>query len=174
MMEESADSLAVVCPGHNGPDQIKQASDVFAEGTPERLSPVPVLKSANRIAWTGTIIGVAGAVLVWAGAAVHGGVPGPVLAAACVCFAYAIACYGWAAARRKSVVRIERGMPKALAVWRAGWYCARCDGVFFPASAVPADAVPAGAVAGRLMTAMDFQHLVWTVGGYGRKLSQVS
>lgn len=139
---------------------------VYAEAEPSRLRPVPVLKSADRLAWAGTICGLAGAALIWIGTGVRGAVSGTVLVLAGVCFAYAIACYGWAAARRASVVRIRRGMPRALAVWQAGWYCERCDGVFFPASAAPAGAEP-----GVLMSAAEFQHLVWDAGGFAAKVS---
>lgn len=160
-MDKSAQSLAVSCPCHKGRDHIRQVSVVYAEAAPAPLSPLPVLKSADRLAWAGTICGAIGAVLLWLGSAYRGDLSGPTLAAASVCFAYALACYGWAAIRRASVVRVRRGAPSALAVWRAGWYCARCDGVFF----TPA-ALPAGAVAGELMSAGEFQHLVWAAGGF--------
>ena len=163
-MEKAAQSLAVYCPRHKGLDQISQVSVVYAEAAPAPLSPLPVLKSADRLAWMGTIIGAIGVVLLWIGAAATGGVSGLTLAAASVCFAYAIACYGWAAARRASLVRVRRGMPQALAVWRAAWYCERCDGVFFVAGTVPA-----GAVAGQLMSPGEFQQLVWAAGGYAPK-----
>jgi hypothetical protein len=162
MADSPAQSLAVVCPAHKGPDLIKQVSVVYAEAAPEPLRPVPVLRSADRLAWAGTLCGVAGAALLWIGAAVRGSVSGTMLVLAAVCFAYAIACCGWAAARRASVVRVRRGMPRALAVWRAAWYCERCDGVFFTASTAPAGAEP-----GQLMSAGEFQHLVWDAGGYG-------
>jgi hypothetical protein len=165
-VEHSARSLAVFCPEHKGLDQIRQVSVVYAEAEPARLRPVPVLKSADRFAWAGTVCGLAGAALIWIGTAAGGAVSGTMLAAAGACFAYAIACYGWAAARRSSVVRVRRGMPRALAVWRAGWYCERCDGVFFPAGAVPVGAAP-----DVLMSAGEFQHLVWDAGGYGAKVS---
>jgi hypothetical protein len=161
-VDKPAQSLAVFCPRHKGPDQIRQVSLVYAEASPAQLSPVPVLRSADRLAWAGTICGLAGAALLWIGTAVRGAVSGTMLVFAGVFFAYAIACYGWAAARRASVVRIRRGMPRALEVWRAGWYCERCDGVFF----APA-AAPAGAATGQLMSAGEFQHLVWDAGGYG-------
>jgi hypothetical protein len=166
-VEKSAQALAVPCPRHKGLDHIRQVSVVYAEAAPALLSPVPILKSADRLAWAGTIIGAAGAVIIWIGTATHGGVPGWALAVASVCFAYAIACYGWAAVRRASVVRIRRGMDRALSIWREGWYCERCDGVFFaPGTRFPAAALPAGAVTGQLMSAGEFQHLVWTAGGY--------
>jgi hypothetical protein len=161
-----AESVAVSCPRHHGPDRIRQVSVVYAEAESARLRPVPVLKSADRLAWAGTICGLAGAVLIWVGTAIHGAVSATVLVLAGICFAYAIACYGWAAARRASVVRVRRGMPRALAVWQAGWYCERCDGVFFPATAAPAGAEP-----GVLMSAGEFQHLVWDAGGFGAKVS---
>jgi hypothetical protein len=165
-VEHPVESVAVFCPRHQGPDQIRQVSVVYAEAESAGLRPVPVLKSADRLAWAGTICGLAGAVLIWAGTAAHGAVSGTVLVLAGICFAYAIACYGWAAARRASVVRVTRGTPRALAVWQAGWYCERCDGVFFPATGAPAGAEP-----GVLMSAGEFQHLVWDAGGFGAKVS---
>lgn len=160
-MEQLPPSLAVTCPAHRGRDRVRRVSVVHAEAAPTALSPVPVLKSADRLAWAGTICGITGAVLVWVRAAVGGAVSGPALIAAVVCFAYAVACYGWAAARRLSIHRVEHGMPKALAVWRAGWYCERCGGVFF----APGEA-PAGAIVGQLMSPGQFRELVWAAGGY--------
>ncbi len=165
-MEHSAQSLPVFCPRHKGLDQIRQVSVVYSEAEPAGLRPVPVLKSADRLAWAGTVCGLGGAALLWIGTAVRGAVSGTMLVLAGIFFAYAVACYGWAAARRASVVRVRRGMPRALAVWRAGYYCERCDGVFFPAGAAPAGAKP-----GVLMSAGQFQHLVWDAGGYGEKVS---
>ena len=161
-MTEPAQSLAVFCPGHKGLDRIRRVSVVYADAASARLSPVPVLRSADRLAWAGTICGLAGAALLWIGTAVHGAVSGTMLVLAGVFFAYAIACYGWAAARRASVLRVRRGMPRALAVWQSAWYCERCDGVFFAASTAPA-----GAGSGQLMSPGEFQHLVWDAGGYG-------
>ena len=134
----------------------------YADAAPERLSPVPVLRSADRLAWTGTICGLAGAALLVVGTAIRGAVSAAMLAVAGVCIAYAVACYGLAAARRASVVRVRRGMPRALAVWHAAWYCDRCDGVFFASSTAPA-----GAASGKLMSTVEFQRLVWGAGGYG-------
>lgn len=161
IVDQPAQSVAAVCPGHKGLEQVRQVSVVYAEAAPEGLRPVPVLRSADRLAWAGTICGLAGAALLWIGTAVRGAVSGTMLAVAGVCFAYAIACYGWARARRASVLRVRRGMPRALAVWQAAWYCERCDGVFFTGTA------PAGAEPGQLMSAGEFRHLVWDAGGYG-------
>jgi hypothetical protein len=162
IVEQPAQSLAVFCPGHQGPDHIRQVSVVYADAAPERLSPVPVLRSADRLAWAGTICGLAGAALLVIGTAVRGAVSGTMLGVAGVCIAYAIACYGLAAARRASVVRVRRGMPRALAVWQAAWYCDQCDGVFFASSMAPA-----GAASGTMMSTGEFQRLVWSAGGYG-------
>jgi hypothetical protein len=163
-VEQSARSLAVSCPRHKGKDHIRQVSVAYAEAAPSLLSPGPVLKSADRLAWAGTICAVAGAALIWIRAVTGGSASGPLIVAAIACFAYAIACYGWAAARRASLARIKRGMPGALAVWRAGWYCERCDGVFFSPGAAPA-----GVITGQLMSTGEFQHLVWAAGGYVQK-----
>ena len=41
---------------------------------------------------------------------------------------------------------VERGMPGAMAVWRAAWYCDECDGVFFESGTAPAAEAAAGRV----------------------------
>src|SRR5947208_7583158 len=46
----------------------------------------------------------------------------PSLIAGAICLAYALAFYGWAAARRARLGLIERGRPGAMAVWQAAWY----------------------------------------------------
>lgn len=168
-MDKPAQSLAVSCPRHKGPDQIRLVSVVYAEAEPTQFSPVPVLRSADRLAWAGTICGLGGAALLWIGTAVRGAVSGTMLVLAGVFFAYGLACYGLAAARRASVHRVRRGMPRALEVWQAAWYCERCDGVFF----APRTA-PAGAEADQLMSAGEFQHLVWDAGGYGATAARSS
>jgi hypothetical protein len=139
---------------------------VYAEAAPAVLSAVPVLRSAERLAWAGTICAVIGAVLLWVRAVAGGAVSGPALVAAVVCFGYAVSCYGWAAARRVSAFRIQRGTPRALALWRAAWYCDRCDGVFF----APGE-TPAGAAAGQLMSQGEFRELVRAAGGYAPRAS---
>jgi hypothetical protein len=161
-VEQSAPKASiVVCPRHMGRDRIRRVSEMYADIESELLSPAPVLKSADRLAWAGTICGVAGAVLLWIRAAAGGAASGFLLAAAIVCLAYALACYGWAAARRSRLVRVRHGMPRALAVWQAAWYCGRCDGVFFVSGTAPA-----GVESGELMSASEFRHLVWAAGGY--------
>ncbi len=170
IVDRSAQSLVAVCPRHKGLDHTRRVPVVYAQTAPPLLRPLPALKSADRLAWAGTLIGAAGAALLWTGAAARGGVSGAMLAAAGACFAYAIACYGWAGARRASIVRVRRGMPGAMAVWQAGWYCERCDGVFFPpGTSLPAADPAAGAGPGALMTAGDFQRLVWAAGGYAAR-----
>lgn len=145
------------CPRHGTTEDIRQVAVVYADllagDEADLLSPRPVLKAADRLAWTGTGFGVAGMVAIWAGNAIGGGATGPALAAGIICFAYALAMYGWAAARRARLTRVERGVPAALALWRNAWYCERCDGVFFPG--------------GELMSASDFRGQVWSAGGYG-------
>jgi hypothetical protein len=155
-------SSVLSCPMHKTPDHIRQVSAVFAEESPELLSPWPVLKAADRLAWTGTGCGVLGVVSIWIGNVAGGGAVGPALFAALFCFAYGLAFYGWAAARRARLTQVERGMPRALAVWREAWYCERCDGVFLsPGSGRNGDT--------GLMSAAEFHQLVWTAGGYGGK-----
>jgi hypothetical protein len=168
-------------------------SVVWTEDAASLLSPRPVLKAADRLAWAGTGLGVAGMVSVWIGNLVGGGAAGVSLIAAAPCFAYALALYGLAAARRARTSRVERGMPNAMAVWATALYCGRCDGVFFPPDSFAsgssgAGAAGAGAAGGgsagagggsagggsagaqrarEFMTAADFQRLVWSAGGYG-------
>lgn len=60
--------------------------------------------------------------------------------------------------------RIRRGLPQALELRSLGYYCARCDGVFFPVgSKAAACEVPTG----ELLSVEDFQRLIWSCGGYG-------
>jgi len=125
------------------------------------LSPWPTLKAADRLAWTGTGCGVLGVVSIGVGNVVSGGA-WPGLFAALFCFAYALAFYGWAAARRARLTRVEKGMPRALAVWREAWYCGLCDGVFLPPGSSGRPEPGAG-----LMSAAQFRQLVWNAGGYG-------
>lgn len=145
------------CPRHHTTDDIRRVSvvcaDVRAGDVAGLLSPRPVLKAADRLAWTGTGFGVAGMVAIWTGSAIGGGAEGPGLLGGIICIAYALAMYGWAAARRARLTRVERGAPAALALWRNAWYCERCDGVFFPD--------------GDLMSASEFRGQVWSAGGYG-------
>lgn len=148
------------CPRHKTTDDIRRVSvvyaDVYAGGTADLLSPRPVLKAADRLAWTGTGFGVAGMAAIWAGTVTGGGARTPALVGGIICFAYALAMYGWAAARRARLTRVERGIPAALELWRSAWYCERCDGVFFDPG-----------TEGRLLSAGEFRRLVWSAGGYG-------
>jgi hypothetical protein len=157
-MEQSAPPAVPYCPMHKAPDHIHQVSALYAEASPEPLSPWPVLKAAGRLAWTGTGCGILGMVSIWIGNVIGGGAVGPALLAALFCFGYALAFYGWAAARKARLTRVENGKPGALKVWREAWYCERCDGVFLPAGRV--------GDAGQLMSAAEFRQLVWAAGGY--------
>jgi hypothetical protein len=164
-MEQSVPSAVPYCPMHKAPDHIHQVSALYAEASPEPLSPWPVLKAADRLAWIGTGCGVLGVVSIVIGNAIGGGAVGPALLAALFCFGYALAFYGWAAARRARLTQVEKGKPGALKVWLDAWYCERCDGVFLPAGRVD-DAGRVGDAA-QLMSAAEFRQLVWTAGGYG-------
>ena len=133
-------------------------------GTPA-AEPRPVLRAADRLAWAGTLCGVAGVAAIWIGNLLGKGAVGPSLIAGFICFAYALALYGWAAARRARLSIAARGMPAAMAVWRAAWYCDECDGVFFEPGALrqgPAVEV----IEGRVITPAAFHRLVWKVGRY--------
>ncbi len=165
-MDLCSPSRPILCPVHKGRDHVRRVSVVYAEAAPVLLSPAPAVKAASRLAWAGTTCGLAGAVLLWLRALVGGALSGPAVVIAVICFGYGIAFYGWAGVRRMNAVRIGWGMQRALAVWRAGWYCDRCEGVFF----VPGEAPP-GASADDLMTAREFRELVWSAGGYLAKAS---
>jgi hypothetical protein len=106
---------------------------------------------------------VAGAIALWIGALLGKGAAGPALIAALVCFGYALALYGWAGARRARVMIIQRGMPGALSVWGAAWYCEECDGVFFDSPVVP----DADVVEGEVITPTAFHRMVWKAGRFG-------
>jgi hypothetical protein len=177
MVEEHGQSLAVACPVHPDNPRIQQVSVLYAAQAPRLLRPVPVLRAATRLAWTGTACGVLGAVAVLAGNAIGGGAVGPSLIAGAFCFAYALAFHGWAAARRARLGLIERGKPGAMAVWQAAWYCDVCDGVFFRPGTFRRDAVAAEAGVdvddGVVLTLPAFHRLVWQAGGYGRPLGRL-
>jgi hypothetical protein len=159
-VKQSRQTSIVPCPRHKAPDHIRPVSVVYTEDALSLLSPGPVLKAATRLAWAGTSCGVAGAVAIWIGNVVGAGAANIGLLCAIICFAYALALYGWAWARRARLIRVERGMPNAMALWRVALYCDRCDGVFFTPGA-------AGVETRGLMPATEFQRLVWSAGGYG-------
>ncbi len=57
--------------------------------------------------------------------------------------------------------RVARGMPHALELWSEAYYCAHCDGVFFPASAAEL-----GAPVGEVLSLYRFRQVIWGAGGY--------
>ncbi len=162
MAEQRGQGLSATCPVHPENNLVRRVSVVYAAEAPRLLSPGPVLKAANRIAWAGTCCGLAGAIALWIGAMLGKGAFGPALIAALVCFAYALALYGWAGARRARVTVIERGMPRALAVWGAAWYCEECDGVFFASETVPG----ADVTVDQVITPAAFHRMVWKAGRF--------
>jgi len=130
-MERFAPSLTVACPVHGGPDHVRRVSRVYGDAA--TVTPARLLLSAERLAWAGTACGVLGAVLLLIRAVLNGGAASvPLLVAACVCFGYAVACYGLAYARRigaflvRSPVRRRPPGDDEQAVW----YCERCNAVF--------------------------------------------
>jgi hypothetical protein len=163
MSEDGGQDPSVTCPVHPENSRIRRVSVVYAAEAPQLLSPGPVLKAASRIAWAGTCCGLAGAIALWVGALLGRGAFGPALIAALVCFGYALALYGWAGARRARVTVIQRGMPSALAVWGAAWYCDECDGVFFDPPAAP----DGGVAEGQVITPAAFHRMVWRAGRFG-------
>jgi hypothetical protein len=132
-----------------------------AGATPD-LSPWPVLKAADRLSWIGTGCGALGVVSIGIGNVVSDGA-WPGLFAALFCFAYGLAFYGWAAARRARLTRVGKGMARAFAMWRGAWYCELCDGVFLPPGSVSPDEAGTG-----LMSVAQFRRMVWNAGRYGQ------
>jgi hypothetical protein len=179
MTEEYGQTLSVACPVHPENDRIRRVSVIYAAEAPRLLSPGPVLKAATRLAWAGTLIGVAGAAAIWIGTMLGRAAVGPALIAGCICFAYALALYGWAGARRARLTIVQRGMPLAMAVWRAAWYCNECDGVFFEPGTLgrgAGRAVAPGmdAVEGIVISPAAFHRLVWKAGNYGGVLGRLA
>jgi hypothetical protein len=184
MTEDYGQTLPAACPVHPDNNRIRPVSVVYEAQAPRLLRPTPILRAAGRLAWAGTLCGVAGAVAIWIGSLLGRGASGPALIAGLVCFAYALAFYGWAGARRATLAIVARGMPGAMAIWRAAWYCDECDGVFLSGDAGPATGVfessvagdgviargPAGdGAAGRtILTPAAFHRLVWKAGGFPR------
>jgi hypothetical protein len=171
MTEEYRQTLAVACPVHPGSARIRRVSAVYEEMCPRLLSPGPVLRAATRLAWAGTACGVLGMAAIWVGNLIGGQAIRPALIIGMVCVAYALALYGWAAARRARLTTVARGMPSAMAVWRAAWYCDLCDGVFFQPGTLcqaPVARVVEGSVNdGDVISPAAFHRLVWKAGGYG-------
>jgi hypothetical protein len=171
MTEEYRQSLAVACPVHRENARIRRVSVVYEATAPRLLSPGPVLRAATRLAWAGTASGVLGMVVIWLGNMIGGRAVRLALVAGIVCVAYALALYGWAGARRARLALVERGMPGAMAVWRAAWYCDVCDGVFFQPGTLRqeqvARMVEGSVTEGDVISPVAFHCLVWKAGGFG-------
>ena len=132
-MERFAPSLTVACPAHGGPDHVRRVSHVYGQAA--TVTPARLLLSAERLAWAGTACGVAGAVLLSVRAVLSGGggaASVPLLVAACVCFGYAVACYGLAYARRVGAFLVRSPARRRAPDddEHAVWYCERCNAVF--------------------------------------------
>jgi hypothetical protein len=172
MTEEYRQTLAVACPVHPENARIRRVSVVYEAMAPRLLNPGPVLRATTRLAWAGTACGALGMAAIWIGNMIGGGAVRPALIAGIICVAYALALYGWAGARRARLTMIERGMPGAMAVWRAAWYCELCDGVFIQPGALrqePVARVVEGIVDdGDVISPVAFHRLVWKASGYGR------
>ena len=172
MAEEYGQTLSVACPVHPENSGIRRVSVVYAAEAPRLLSPGPVLRAATRLAWAGTLAGVAGVAAIWVGTLLGHGAAGPALIVGCICFAYALALYGWAGARRARLSVVQRGLPGAMAVWRAAWYCDECDGVFCEPGSLrqatdPGVAEGADVAEGMVLSPAAFHRLVWEAGRYG-------
>jgi hypothetical protein len=170
MAQKNGQTLLAACPVHPGNQKIQPVSVLYAAQAPRLLRPGPVLATAGRLAWAGTACGVLGAVAIWAGALISGAAAGPALIAGAACLAYALAFYGWAAARRARLGVIRQGMPSAMAVWQAAWYCDICDGVFFRPGTFglggPSGAVGALAGDGVVLSPAAFLRLMRRASGY--------
>ena len=131
-MERFAPSLTVACPAHGGPNHVRRVSHVYGEAA--TATPARLLLSAERLAWAGTACGVLGAVLLSIRAVLKGGGAAsvPLLVAACVCFGYAVACYGLAYARRIGAFLVRSPVRRRVPAEdeQAVWYCERCNAVF--------------------------------------------
>jgi len=171
MTEEYRPTLAAACPVHPDNARIRRVSGMYDEMSPRLLSPGPVLRAATRLAWAGTACGVLGMAAIWIGNLIGGQAVRPGLIAGVVCVGYALALYGWAGARRARLGLAQRGLPGALAVWRAAWYCDVCDGVFFQPGTLrygPVAQAVAGSVKdGDVISFAAFHRLIWKAGGYG-------
>jgi hypothetical protein len=110
---------------------------------------------------------------IWIGTLMGRGAAGPALIVGCICFGYALALYGWAGARRARLGIVQRGMPVAMAVWRAAWYCGECDGVFFEPGTLRHAAGP-DVAPGTVISPAAFHRLVWKVGNYGGGLGRLA
>jgi hypothetical protein len=85
---------------------------------------------------------------------------------------WSIAAFGVYAAvvRSRRNARVKRGRPAALALWRTGWLCHRCGGVFVPKTSVT-PSTPTE-MAGSLVSVAEFRAQVWTAGGYADLLGK--
>jgi hypothetical protein len=178
MAEEYGETLPATCPVDGDNHRIQRVSVIYAAEAPRLLGHTRVLATAGRLAWAGTLFGVAGAAAIWAGQLAGGAAAGPTLIAGFVCFAYALACYGWARARRARLELAASRLPGAMAVWRAAWYCGECDGVFFQPGAFqegPAgEAVGASVAEGMVITPAAFRRLVRQACGHGRPAGRLA
>jgi hypothetical protein len=134
-----------------------------------RLFPRPLLKSASPALWlagllTGLTIALVPTLWLDALARDHPATAGraaveAALLAPLVLLTAAVWWLGLTRMRRRA--RVRRGLAGALPLWRAGWYCGKCDGAFFTAAEHPG-----AAPADQLLPLEVFQRLVWSTGGY--------
>lgn len=121
-----------------------------------QLAMVPI-DSAARLGCLG-VVGVFFAVLV---TAMVGGPPLLVVGFAAVVVSLLLIFRGPAAVTRLRLVKT--GRPAAAAIWNLGWYCCRCAIVYFQAGEAPPGIAPR-----QPLTPAQFQHIVWTAGGYAK------
>jgi hypothetical protein len=170
--QSAAGGQMILCPVHGTADLVRRVSAAYHDGTVRtalRLGPRPLLKPYRRFL-EGAIV-LTTFLALFAAPALRsvtddtGESPQAKVAAVATMGAFILLpvalLYGVALIRVLRRSRVKRGMERAMPVWRAGWYCGRCDGVFFAG----ADR-PASAPRDQLLPVEVFQQLVWTTGGY--------
>jgi hypothetical protein len=146
------------CPSCGRLDLVSRAPVAYEDARLPVCPAPPVGRSGNRVIWTA----VAGAIAVVdastrQSAALDLGVA-VFVGAVTVVVVNVLGLVGMG--RRRG--RIRRGLPAASDVWVQGWYCRRCDGVYFQPGYEPP-----GTAALRLMSVVEFQDVVFEAGGYG-------
>jgi hypothetical protein len=146
------------CPSCGRLDLVSRAPVAYEDARLPVCPAPPVGRTGNRVIWTA----VAGAVAVVDGSsrqnvALDMGVA-VFVGAVAVMVVNVLGLVG--IGRRRG--RIRRGLPAASDVWVQGWYCRRCDGVYFQPGYEPS-----GTAALRLLSVAEFQDVVFGAGGYG-------
>jgi hypothetical protein len=170
--QSAAGGQMILCPVHGTADLVRRVSAAYHEGTARtalRLGPGPLLKPYRRFLEGAVLltmfVALFTAPMVQSLTGDSGESPQRKVAAVATVGAFILLpvafLYGVALIRFLRGSRVRRGMARAMPVWRAGWYCGRCDGVFFAGPDRPASAPR-----DQLLPVEVFQQLVWTSGGY--------